>query len=199
MSHELRTPLNAILGFTQLLELDAGRSERDLESLRHITHAGRHLLTLIDEVLDISRIETGRLVLAIETVDVAEVLEEALALIRPLADRRRIALVAEWGERRAVHAHADRQRLSQILLNLLSNAVKYNLDGGRAVATVVRGAGGTARIGVTDTGAASRRTTSGGCSSPSSACPPPPATTRATGSGSPSPCGGPGDGRAHRG
>jgi PAS domain S-box-containing protein len=129
MSHELRTPLNAILGFAQLLDLD------DVSPLQHdniaqILKAGRHLLDLINEVLDLTRIETGHLTLSIEPVAVAEVLHEALVLIRPLAGTHNVHL----GEVPAVSATtqvlADQQRLKQVLLNLLANAVKYNRPGG---------------------------------------------------------------------
>ncbi|MGH7481213.1 MAG: ATP-binding protein [Longimicrobiales bacterium] len=129
MSHELRTPLNAILGFGQLLELDTLEGEQ-AESVDQILKAGRHLLDLINEVLDIARIEAGRLSLSLEPTPVAEVISEAIDLIRPLAAPRAIRL--EWepaGEE--IHVVSDRQRLKQVLLNLLSNAVKYNHDEGR--------------------------------------------------------------------
>ena len=152
MSHELRTPLNAILGFTQLLELDLAGEEQHRESLRHIAQAGRHLLQLIDEVLDISRIETGRLVLALETFALRDVLEEALALMRPLADRRRLTVEEEWRSAPPLYVHADPARVSQVLLNLLSNAIKYNTEGGRLRVAVQRGPDDTVRVAVTDTG-----------------------------------------------
>ena len=127
----MRTPLNAILGFGQLLELDElGVGQQ--ESVGQIVRAGRHLLALVNEVLDISRIEAGHLLLAPEPIAVSELLRETIDLIRPLSDARRIAVtlqpeVAEGGH----HVLVDRQRLRQVLLNLLSNAVKYNREGGR--------------------------------------------------------------------
>jgi signal transduction histidine kinase/BarA-like signal transduction histidine kinase len=151
MSHELRTPLNAILGFTQLLQLDAGRSAEDRESLQHIADAGAHLLQLIDEVLDISRIETGRLALSLGTVDLRETLREVLPLIGPLADARGVR-VTSTGAGAAGHVHADAQRLRQVLLNLLSNGVKYNAEGGELSVAVARGPGATVRIAVRDSG-----------------------------------------------
>ncbi len=151
MSHELRTPLNAILGFTQLLELESP-SPSQTESVQHISRAGRHLLSLINEVLDISRIEAGRLALTPEPIDVGDFLRVALDLIRPLAERQNISLVIEPSTARLPHrVMADRQRFQQVLLNLLSNAVKYNRPGGRVTVTY-RDDGPRLRISVTDTG-----------------------------------------------
>ena len=150
MSHELRTPLNAILGFAQLLELDELRTDQR-ESLGHILSAARHLLALINEVLDIAAIEAGRLPLSLEPVAVADVVAEAVGLIRPLADQHGVLLVSS-GERCAEHVLGDRQRLKQILLNLLSNAVKYNRAGGSVQLACERGAGERLRVKVIDTG-----------------------------------------------
>ncbi|HEX6039773.1 PAS domain S-box protein [Longimicrobium sp.] len=129
MSHELRTPMNSILGFAQLLE----RAHLPVEQQRgvqHILTAGRHLLRLINEVLDIARIESGRQQLSLEPVRLNAVLQEALILSRPLAAQAAVSLVAMDGPGDAVFVRADRQRLVQVLLNLLSNAVKYNHRGG---------------------------------------------------------------------
>jgi signal transduction histidine kinase/ActR/RegA family two-component response regulator len=149
MSHELRTPLNAILGFAQLLEMDELRDEQR-ENLGYILSAARHLLALINEVLDIAAIEAGRLTLSLEPVPVAEVASEAVSLIRPLADQQGILLVGQ-GRLSDAHVLGDRQRLKQILLNLLSNAVKYNQPAGSVHLTCEQ-AGGRLRIKVTDTG-----------------------------------------------
>ena len=129
MSHELRTPLNAILGFGQLLERTA-LSTAQQRNVHRIVSAGEHLLTLINEVLDIARIESGRLPLSSEPVRAADVVAEAVDLIRPLAAERgvRISTPREEVDTRAF-VFADRQRLKQVLLNLLSNAVKYNPAG----------------------------------------------------------------------
>jgi PAS domain S-box-containing protein len=128
MSHELRTPLNAILGFTQLLEYAPLEAE-DRDSLRLISQAGGHLLNLIDDALDISRVDTGNLALTLETVPVGEVWQECLNLLGADAAARHVDVVqAEPAGPLAVHA--DRRRLTQVLVNLLSNAVKYNRDGG---------------------------------------------------------------------
>ena len=129
MSHELRTPLNAILGFAQLLDLEE-LTEDQRENLQFILSAARHLLALINEVLDIAAIEAGRLPLSVEPVPVAEVVAETVSLIRPLADQHQVLLVSPPASCQ-VHVLGDRQRLKQILLNLLSNAVKYNRPGGR--------------------------------------------------------------------
>ncbi len=151
MSHELRTPLNAILGFSQLLEIDRlGEGQR--ESVEQITRAGRHLLELVNEVLDISRIDSGNIALVPEPLAVDDLLREALDLIRPLANRQSIRLRYE-PVREGAFVLADRQRLRQVLLNLLSNAVKYNREGG----SVTVGAGPSPdgkliRLTVTDTG-----------------------------------------------
>jgi PAS domain S-box-containing protein len=145
MSHELRTPMNSILGFAQVLSR-AGLSASHTKYLQHILKGGRHLLNLINEVLEISRIESGKQTLSLEPVHLATVLQEALGLVRPLAEQRRVELddapyVADPG----AYVHADRQRLTQVVLNLLSNAVKYNRPGGRVRPVERRRAGGGVR------------------------------------------------------
>lgn len=129
MSHELRTPMNAILGFAQLLELE-DLNARQREGVAHILKGGRHLLALINEVLDIARIESGRLSLSKEPVRLQEVLQETLDLVKPLAAQKNVRLVCTESAGTAEYVMADRQRLKQVLLNLLSNAVKYNRAGG---------------------------------------------------------------------
>ncbi|HEV2096357.1 MAG TPA: PAS domain S-box protein, partial [Chthoniobacterales bacterium] len=123
MSHELRTPMNAILGFAQLLEMDALTSDQS-EGVKHILRGGHHLLELINEILDLSRIEAGRMSLSLEPVPLEPVLRETLELVYPLAAERGVRLSS------LPHCDAfilvDRQRLKQVLLNLLSNAIKYN-------------------------------------------------------------------------
>jgi two-component system, sensor histidine kinase and response regulator len=152
MSHELRTPLNAILGFGQLLERQ-NPTETQRSRVGHIISAGRHLLNLINEVLDISRVETGNLQLSLEPVCLADALEEALSLMRPLAAERGIELQTEDPLDKSYYVMADRQRFKQVLLNLLTNAVKYTpVDGGVTVSASATGTG-TMRIVVSDTGA----------------------------------------------
>jgi PAS domain S-box-containing protein len=148
MSHELRTPLNAVLGFAQILQL-AELGEPHRSNVDHIRSAGEHLLSLIDDVLDIARIEAGKLRLSLEAVDVAEAVARSVALIGPQAAASRISIVDASGS--GVRVLADRQRLQQVLLNLLSNAVKYNHDGG-SVRIDTETSGGTVTISVIDTG-----------------------------------------------
>jgi len=150
MSHELRTPLNAILGFAQLMELDE-LNDGQRDSLGHILSGARHLLGLINEVLDIAAIEAGRLPLSLEPVSVGDVTAEAVSLIRPLADEHRILLTGPTPSCRT-HVLGDRQRLKQILLNLLSNAVKYNREGGSVQLACEEVVGERLRITVADTG-----------------------------------------------
>ena len=150
MSHELRTPLNAILGFAQLMEMDELRNDQR-ENLGQILSASRHLLALINEVLDIAAIEAGRLSLSLEPVRVADVMEEAVSLLRPLADQHAV-LLASPVQPPTEYVLGDLQRLKQILLNLLSNAIKYNRAGGTVRLACAREAGERLRITVTDTG-----------------------------------------------
>ena len=151
MSHDLRTPLNAVLGFAQLLELEELPIEQ-ADSVRQILTGGQHLLELINEVLDIARIESGQLSLSPEPVDVPDIVRHVVQLIRPLAAARGIVVSVAGGADPPVFARADRQRLTQILLNFLGNAVKYNrLGGSVSVQAAVMGES-TVRISVADTG-----------------------------------------------
>jgi PAS domain S-box-containing protein len=149
MSHELRTPLNAILGFGQLLQTSP-LAPADAESVEQILEGGRHLLDLINEVLDIARIESRNLPLSIEPVSVHEIVREAVDLVLPLAAKRGVAVHAP-GSGPASFVLADRKRLKQAMLNLLSNAVKYNREGGSATVSVDRTAA-SITIRVRDTG-----------------------------------------------
>src|SRR5207244_8256615 len=125
MSHELRTPLNAILGFGQLIEMQ-NPTDVQRNRINHITRAGHHLLHLINELLDMSRIEAGRLNLSLEPVCLATALDEALDLIRPLAADRSIKISTPIIDPNC-YVLADHQRLRHVLLNLASNALKYIL------------------------------------------------------------------------
>ena len=149
MSHELRTPLNAILGFAQLLDMDSTAGQRPQVS--HILRAGQHLLALINEVLDIARIEAGRLPLNIEPIALSAVLHEALTLVSPMAADAGIRLVELPPLPEGTGVRADRQRLVQVLLNLLSNAIKYNRPGGE-VRIEVTAQAHQVSIAVSDTG-----------------------------------------------
>ena len=152
MSHDLRTPLNAILGFAQLLELDDLPDDRR-ESVAQILRGGTHLLSLINEVLDIARIEAGHLSLSMEPVGALEIADLAIELVRPLAAKRGITIVVDKAAGTGLVVLADRQRLSQILLNLLSNAVKYNREHGTVTIGFETVEGARVRLTVTDTGA----------------------------------------------
>jgi PAS domain S-box-containing protein len=151
MSHELRTPLNSVLGFGQLLEIDPLTPDQQ-ESVQQIMHAGRHLLGLINEVLDITRIESGKLLLSSEPVHVADLVRDAIDLIRPLADQRHINVVADWDGMKGRYIYADQQRARQVLLNLLSNAVKYNRLRGTVAISCSSPDETRVRISVGDTG-----------------------------------------------
>lgn len=129
MSHELRTPLNSILGFGQLLAR-SGLPEKQVTNVDFILSGGRHLLKLVNEVLDIAKIETGNLTLSIEAIGVQQLIDDAMALMRPMADQRAITLTPPPAGTYGHYVLADLQRLNQVLLNLLSNAIKYNKDGG---------------------------------------------------------------------
>ncbi len=127
MSHELRTPLNAILGFSQLMEDDENLTETQHNYISEVLKAGGHLLTLIDEVLDLSKIEAGKIDLLMEDVEPSNVLDECRMLTQPLALQNNISLSCESC---SCSVRADRGRLKQVLLNLISNAIKYNRKGG---------------------------------------------------------------------
>jgi signal transduction histidine kinase len=149
MSHELRTPLNAVLGYAQLLEMEL--VDRQRTQVQTISAAGRHLLELINDVLDISRIEAGQTNLLLEPVPIEAVLHEAAELIGPLAASRGITMTTERRVPTPGHVLADAQCLKQVLLNLLSNAVKYNRERG-AISIRLEAGDARLRVGVTDTG-----------------------------------------------
>jgi signal transduction histidine kinase/ActR/RegA family two-component response regulator len=152
MSHELRTPLAAIMGFTELLTLS------DLDEDKHrwvlqVFKASQHLLSLINEVLDLSRIESGQLSISPEPVPLARVLEEALELMRPVADSHGVHIDSQARLAGSGYVFADEQRLKQVLINLLSNAIKYNRRNGEVHIAVEPVAADQVRIAVEDTGA----------------------------------------------
>jgi len=151
MSHELRTPMNAILGFAQMLEYDAGLSDDQQDNVHEILKGGRHLLELINEVLDLSKIEAGHVDLSLEPIDINCIVNECKAMVEPLMATKQITMHLNIPLQAAVRA--DRVRFKQALLNLLSNAVKYNRDNGHIYLDVQPGANWRLRISVTDTGA----------------------------------------------
>ena len=152
MSHELRTPLNAVIGFTQLLGMEDA-TERQKESIGHISRAGRNLLDLINEVLDVARLDAGRVQFNVETVDVLELLRELVNATAPAAAKRRIEVRIAKPDGEEPFVMADRERLKQVMLNLHSNGVKFNREGGSITLAVARVDGMKWRISVTDTGA----------------------------------------------
>ncbi len=151
MSHELRTPLNSILGFAQLLGL-ADLAVQHQGNVQQILKGGYHLLELINEVLDLARIEAGRLSLSPEPVQIKDAAKEALDLVRPIASSQNITLRADFSAYGDRFVHADRQRLKQVLLNLLSNAIKFNHSNGTVVLRCEETRNGWLRIEVADTG-----------------------------------------------
>lgn len=132
MSHELRTPLNSVLGFAQLLELDTTFTADQLSCVHEILIAGDHLLSLINEVLDLSRIESGRIELSLTRIELPELIQECCRLIQPLLKVKSIRLNINLPNHPAAVC-ADRMRLTQVLLNLLSNAIKYNRESGHVL------------------------------------------------------------------
>jgi signal transduction histidine kinase/PleD family two-component response regulator len=151
MSHELRTPLNSILGFAQLLAL-ADLAVQHQSNVQQILKGGYHLLELINEVLDLARIEAGRLNMSPEPVQIKDAVKEALDLVRPIANSQNISLSVDFSAHSERYVHADRQRLKQVLLNLLSNAIKFNRSNGMVVLKCEEAQNGRLRIEVADSG-----------------------------------------------
>jgi PAS domain S-box-containing protein len=156
MSHELRTPLNAVLGFAQLLQLDATQPLTPQQKVRlsHIEHAGAHLLAMINDVLDLSRIESGGMPLTTEAVALPVLVQESLALVATAARDAgvRLELAPPSPADGADHARADHLRLRQVLVNLLSNAIKYNRPGGAVTVRWRAASSSTVQLQVSDTG-----------------------------------------------
>jgi CheY-like chemotaxis protein len=154
MSHELRSPLNAILGFAQLMDSDSPPpTDPQKESIVQILNAGWYLLDLINEILDLATIESGKLSMSLESVSVAEVMDECQAMIEPQAQKRGIHMTFPKFDV-PIWVQADRTRLKQVIINLLSNAIKYNAVRGTVVVDCgSENAPGRVRISVTDTGA----------------------------------------------
>ncbi|MCW5664252.1 MAG: PAS domain S-box protein [Piscinibacter sp.] len=151
MSHEIRTPLNAVIGFSQLLRLQPDSPPGKVaEYADHVLRASEHLLALVNEVLDLQRVEDGRVPLNVEPIELAPLVQDTLELVRPIAQQRRVALDSRVSPGRwlAADAHA----LRQVLVNVISNAVKYNRPGGWVCVTLLESAPGRCVIGVEDTG-----------------------------------------------
>ena len=153
MSHELRTPLNAILGFSQLFAYDRDLSEQHLANATEINRAGKHLMSLIDQILDLTRIEAGENDLSLEAVALTTVLNDCISWVVPLALNREIDMQFDASMFANLNVVADSIRLKQVFLNLLTNAIKYNRRGGKIYIIRDDAANNFIRIGVRDTGA----------------------------------------------
>ena len=154
MSHELRTPMNAILGFAQLLDIDSKSplNKEQKESISHILKGGYHLLDLIEQVLELNKIDAGKFALSIEPVSPRQVINETISLIRGQAEERGISLIDQTTDISLPFLYTDQTRLKQMLINLLSNAIKYNQDGGTVTLSCQNLPEQQLRIIVTDTG-----------------------------------------------
>ncbi|MCW9002238.1 MAG: PAS domain S-box protein, partial [Rhodospirillales bacterium] len=154
MSHELRTPLNAILGFSQLMEYDVTEplTARQRESVTQIKKGGDHLLELINEVLDLAKVEAGKVSLSIEDVEPGPVFDECLSFIGSMAGKKGISINDAVSGTDIPVVRCDRTRFKQVILNFLSNAVKYNRDGGSLTLSVNQDDDATLMISVSDTG-----------------------------------------------
>ena len=152
MSHELRTPLNAILGFSQLFTYDRSLDEQHLANATEINRAGKHLMSLIDQILDLSRIEVGEAELSLEPVSLIQVLSDSVHWVAPLAQDRNISLDFDAAQFENSNVVADSIRLKQVFLNLLTNAVKYNRQGGSVSVISEPDDKGCLRVGIRDTG-----------------------------------------------
>ena len=150
MSHELRTPLNAIMGFSHLLQKDHELSSKERHFAEEIFRAGKHLLSLISDVLDFAHVESGRITVTLEALSTAEIAHEVLALTQPLADQRGVTLQVSASDDLLVRA--DRMRLKQVLINIVSNAIKYNRAEGHVRVETAALDEQTLRITVRDTG-----------------------------------------------
>jgi len=154
MSHELRTPLNAIIGFSELLENDtlAPLMAGQRELLGHIIDAGGHLIEMINDILDLAKIESGQVGIALSNVNVGELIENCVLLNQPHADKQGVLFEPRLINSTSCSVHADPTRIKQVLVNLLSNAVKYNREGGRVSLSQELRSDGRVRISVSDTG-----------------------------------------------
>jgi signal transduction histidine kinase/ActR/RegA family two-component response regulator len=152
MSHELRTPLNAVLGLSDVLLFDQAQplAERQRQLLGHVRSAGQHLLRLISDLLDLSRIEAGTMTLHLQTLPVGPMVSECVELVAPAAQAQGIQVQVKADENASARVTVDETRFKQVLMNLLSNAIKYNREGGSVVVTISSDTG--LRVSVADTG-----------------------------------------------
>jgi PAS domain S-box-containing protein len=153
MSHELRTPLNAVLGFAQLMASDTPPpSKPQQQSIEQILQAGWYLLRLINEILDLAMIESGKVTMSQEAMSLADVLRDCQSMIEPQADKRGIRMTFPHFDE-LYYVHADRTRVKQVMINLLANAIKYNRDGGTVIVECAMSGENRVRVSVTDSGA----------------------------------------------
>lgn len=152
MSHELRTPLNAILGFAQLIEMDASVSPSLQESAAEIRAAGEHLLQLVGDVLDLAKIEAGKLVLAMEILRPVDLIKECITLVKAQAESRGVQLCLQTNDLADRAVSGDKVRLRQVFLNLIGNAIKYNREQGKVVITCCIADDHYFRVNIEDTG-----------------------------------------------
>jgi len=154
MSHELRTPMNAVLGFAQMLQFNPKQPllPKQNEYVGYILDGGNHLLSLINSVLDLAKIESDQITFSIEDVESDKIISDSLNLISPLAEQNHITITNKCKDASSVLLIADETRLQQVLINLVSNAIKYNKEGGQIIIDGVNMPGDFHRISVTDTG-----------------------------------------------
>ena len=154
VSHELRTPLNAIIGFSHLLQTSEGETldPEKIDFVNHINDAGNHLLNLIKEILDLSRIESDNIELDIENVDMVSLVEEQAVFVMPQAQKEGIEIICKFDEQIPIYALADMVKIKQVVLNLLTNGIKYNRTNGTVEVTVEENPSGRVILKVKDTG-----------------------------------------------
>jgi signal transduction histidine kinase len=154
MSHELRTPLNAILGFSQLLEMNAQSKLSDIEmkNLGIISSAGKHLLELINEVLDLSKVESGNIELSIKATNIVPIVDNVISISQSLADEKGISFEYQKIPEGSCLVDVDPLRFKQVVLNLISNAIKYNKPDGSVLVSYEKQENGMMRLGIRDTG-----------------------------------------------
>jgi PAS domain S-box-containing protein len=148
MSHELRAPLNAIIGYSQLLQFENKRGQKD-RITKEINRAGEHLLALINRVLDLARIESGKIEVSVESVSLSEIFKDCFSVIWPMAEKAAVEIKMDCAE---LYVQCDRLRIKQVLINLLTNAVKYNRPNGEISLRCERSEAGRVRIQVTNSG-----------------------------------------------
>ena len=151
MSHEFRTPLNAILGFSQLFDLDENLNQEQKANVKEIYDSGHHLLELVNDILELSKIEAEKIDIPLSEINVTEVINKCIKLTTPMADEHKIKIINNAGDK-TYSAKSNFLRLKQVLLNLISNAIKYNKENGTVTLTITLQENKRIRISVTDTG-----------------------------------------------